>query len=206
MRPASFGTAWPAVRRWVVRAAAASAFVVVLLGGVWPSLGQPHVPTSARVLWLAIVAAACVWPRHSLLAWIGLAPLLPIVPSLLGWQEVPLPALWLAALAVAALPRFFARPDPAVLPRAAVLWLLVATASLLVVMFPFYESAPSLGSFLHELRDYAVTDLMSAGSQRPRFSPVLAWFVLAEGILALWLVLFTFRERRPDRARAAGCR
>ena len=168
---------------------------------MWPVLGAAEGAPAVMALWLAVAIGAWVWPRHSLLAWLGVAPLLPIVPSLLEWQEVPLPTFWLSALAVPALVRFLARPDPPSLPRTAALWALVTTASTVVVLFPFYDSASSLGGFLWEMREYASTDLMSVVTQRPRLSPVMVWFVLAEGIVVLWLVLFTFRDRTADRGR-----
>jgi O-antigen ligase len=184
-----------------VRAVALAALALVLGTAVLPVLHRPGAPAAVTAAWLGVALSAWIWPRPSLLAWVVTAPLLPILPSLLEWQELPIATFWLSAIVATALARFVVRPQPRALPRAAVVWALIATASIVVVLSPFFASAATVPEFLRELQEYTSAHLMSVVNQRPRLAPILAWFILLEGLAVLWLVLFTFRDRTAERSR-----
>ena len=197
----SWAVAWGVARDGFLRLVAAAAAVFALTYAVAPVVQRSSRPLGVAAVWLIVAAVAWWRPRHSLVAWLAVGPLLPIVPTLLEWPDVSLPTLWLAALAVPAWVAYIRCPRPAALPRSATGLLLLATVSIAVVVFPFYSSAPTAGSLLAELHANCWKYLMFTPSQRPRLSPVLAWVIWTEGLVAVWLVLFTFRARDESRRR-----
>jgi O-antigen ligase len=181
-------------RYWGRRALAVLAAAAIVAYPVRGALVLDGLPLAVRLAWPAAVALALAWPRASLLAFAAAAPLLPVVPALEGWPPVSLPGLWLYALIVAAALAQLRRPHPPVLPRAAVLLLLVASASLVVALAPLHLGREVTGLVL-ELHDFLRTSFVVTMSQRELFASVVAWSVMAEGVALLWLVLATGRER-----------
>jgi O-antigen ligase len=179
----------------------ACACVLVYVGSLLSTLPLPAV---VPVAWAVGCLTAWRWPKPSLIAWLACAPLLPIVPALAHWPSLSLPSLWLSALAIPAWIRLAAGPGLPVLPRAAVCWLLIATASLVVVLYPLHAAHDGAAAFLWEIHRYLRQDVLTTTAQRPRLSPILAWAVVAEGMVALWVCLFTFRD--PSRHSAAWIR
>jgi putative inorganic carbon (HCO3(-)) transporter len=171
---------------------AACAGVIVYVGG--PLFAQGELPLVVRLAWPAAIAGAWRWPRASLVLWLAAAPLLPVAPALLGWPPFSLPSAWLAALALPAWVRVVRQPEPPALPRAGACWLLIASASLLVVLGALRGGKDDLGPFLFEVHRYLWNDLLTTTTQRPVLAPILAWAVVAEGMLVLWLVAITFRD------------
>lgn len=187
-------------RYWGRRALAALAVGAIVVYPVRGAMGLDELPSAVRLAWPAAVALALVWPRASLLAFAALAPLLPIVPALAGWPPVSLPGLWLYALVVAAALAYLRRPRPPVLPRVAVLLLLVATASLVVALAPLHLGRDVSGLLL-EIHDFLGTSFVVTTSQRHLFASVVSWTVMTEGLALLWLVLSAGREQPVAEAR-----
>lgn len=183
-----------AQRFWGRRALAALAVAAIAAYPVRSALALDGLPLGVRLAWPAAVALALAWPRASLLAFAALAPLLPVVPALEGWPPVSLPGLWLYALVVAAALAYLRRPHPPVLPRAAVVLLLVASASLVVALAPLHLGREAAGLLL-EIHDFLWDSFVVTTSQRELLASVVSWAVMAEGLALLWLVLAAGRDR-----------
>ena len=81
------------------------------------------------------------------------------------------------------------------------LLLALATASLLVVLYPFHLAHDGLWPLLVVLHQFARDELIVAQSPRHIFTDVVTWLTLAEGIALLWLVVRTF-DGSPARGAA----
>jgi O-antigen ligase len=178
-----------AVRDVTRRALALLACTLVLAYPVRALFVNADLPLWLKLAW-AVVALVAWWrPEWSLLAFLGGSPLLAVVPMLARWPTVALPSLWLAALLVPAWLLLAWRPSPARLPVAATCLLLLATASLVATVYPLHLARDSVWVLASEIHHYLRDELLTAISQRPVLSPVLAWVTLAEGVAVLWLVL-----------------
>jgi O-antigen ligase len=185
----------------VRRAAALAAIVVVLAYPVRAFLLTEDVPVWVRALWPILACLAAWRPGPSLLLFVALTPLLPIVPALQRWPSVSLPALWLFALLVPAWARLAWRGEPPVLPRSAVLFLLLVTSSLVATMAPFAVGEGGAWALLEALHEFLRDDLTTLTGQRHVYASVLAWVVIAEGVGLGWLLFRWLREGGAAAAR-----
>ncbi len=178
----------------VTRALTLVALAVVVVYPVRGFLALSALPTGVRLLWPALAVAAAVAPRASLLGFLLVVPLLPILPRELGWPAVTLGQLWLFALLLPAWIRVvLGRGGSAAAPPAGAPSLLIlATVSLAVTLYPFHLPRDGLFQLVRELHQFAATDFVVLRSQAHVYSPILAWALVAEGLALLWLVLFTF--------------
>ena len=147
------------------------------------------VPVWVRAVWPLVAVAAWRWPVTSLCAFVAGAPLLPIVPQLAGWAPVSLGEFWLFALLVPAGLRVALgrRRWRAGLPAAFSLLLALATASLVVTIYPFRIVAGGTGFLLAELHAFLAGELAAASSQAHRFASIGAWLTIVDGLALLWL-------------------
>jgi len=148
-------------------------------------------PAWLPAAWLLVAAAAWRFPGASLAAFVAGSPLLPIVPRLAGWPPVSLGELWLEALLVPVFLRIAAgrRNWRGGLPASFSLLAALATASLVVSMYPFQTVADGWLPFLAEVHAFLSVDLAAATSQTHRFGSVGAWLTLMDGLALLWLVV-----------------
>jgi O-antigen ligase len=164
----------------------------------------------ARVAVPLVLAVAWLSPRASILAFVIGAPLLPILPSRLGFPPVSLAEPWLLALLVAAWLRNALAPVPSPARLSAWAWWFgaVVTASLVVTMYPFHLVSDGVDGLLRSVHAF-LRDEFLAATQRHPYSPIVAWAIVMEGLGLLWLVLRSFGDapdgpQRLTRAFAAG--
>lgn len=169
-------------------ALAAAALIVGYPVRAFLVLGE--MPLAIRLCWPLLLAAALFRPRLVLLAFVGAAPLLPIVPTLLGWGRASLAEMWLLALLAAALLRVAAgrRSWRAELPGGALLMLALVSASLVAHLFPYRWSHEGWWPFLASLHAFLRDDFIVAASQVHFYAAIVSWAVVVEGLLLLWLV------------------
>ncbi len=193
------------------RLLAMAGLVLVVAYPVRALLFAGMLPIGLRLVWPVLVAGACWRPRVALVALVAVSPLLPIVPSLVGWP----PALSLAqaamtALLVAALLRAAVRGRVSAPPATVLLLAGWVTASLVASLWPLQLARGGPWGLLADVHAFASRDLLVAVSQRHLFAPVVAWAVFLEGLALLWLVRSTLEEagdawrRRVLVAAAAG--
>lgn len=181
----------------IVRAVALVAAVLMLAYPVRTFLGLDGLPILVRLAWLLAAIVAIGAPHASLLAFAIGAPLLPMIPFHMGWPRVALAELWLFALLAPALLQVVLgrRPWRAGLPIAVPLIALLATASLIVTLYPFHLAAGGVGRLAGALHQFARDDLVVTVSQRHPYASVLAWAILIEGLALLWLIASHVRGR-----------
>ena len=185
---------------WIARLTAGLCVAMVLAYPVRSLMLLAGVPVWVRAAWPVIAVAALRWPAASLCAFVVGAPLLPIVPQLAGWAPVSLGEAWLFALLAPAGVRVALgrRGWRAGLPAAFSLLLALATASLIVTIYPYRLAAEGTGSLLVELHAFLSGELAAASSQAHRFASIGAWVTLFDGLVLLWLIL---SEEVQDRSR-----
>lgn len=177
------------MRQGLRLALAAGAIALVLFFPVRSFL-TADLPAWIRLLWPLALGGALVAPISSLLVFLVVSPLLFIVPSLYRWPSLSLPELWLFALLIPAWVRAARRSSP-LLPSSSWLFGALATASVVMVLSSFRFANDGLAPLFESLRTFASQELFTSISQRPPFSPLLAWVVVIEGLALLWLVMFT---------------
>lgn len=162
-------------------------------------------PWTVKAASVVIMLVAWWAPRLSVLAFLAVSPLLAIVPSLLRWPPVSLASAWLWALLVPAWIHFLVKPPTRRLPAVAVVFLLVAAASLSAAVYPLHLARDNMFEFWLQVDDYLRHQLIVATSQRPVLSPLLAGWMIAEGVGVLWLMIGLLDTDRPQRGfRAAA--
>jgi hypothetical protein len=151
-------------------------------------LTQSHVPLPVRLTWVVLAAGALARSGPSLLLFVAVSPLLPIVPALAGWPAVSLLEQWLLALLVAAWLRHAQRPAPPALPPLVTLLLVMVSASLVVALAPLTVEDGGVRQFVASLHGFLRNEFITTLGLRHMFAPVVAWAVVAEGIGFGWLL------------------
>ena len=173
-----------------VRALALAAALLIVSFPVRAFLLLHDVPLAVRLCWPLAAAAAWRWPFASLLVFVGVSPLLPTLPSLVGWPAFSVAEMWLLAVATSALLRIAAgrrgwRGD---LPSAQPILVALATASLVVTLYPFRLSHGGIWPLVRDLLGFIGGEFVMVASQRHLYASVVAWATLVEGLTLLWLV------------------
>lgn len=178
------------------RLLAMAGLAVVLAYPARAFLAAESVPLALRLAWPVVALFAWRWPRASLVGLVTLAPLLPIVPLLVGWPPaLSLAQAGLTALLAARLARIVMGGASAAPPPATVmLFAAWVTASLVVALWPLQFVRGGLAGLAAEVHAFAGRDLLLAVSQRHLFASVVAWAILLEGLALLWLVRATLVE------------
>lgn len=159
-----------------------------------------ELPWGLKAASLALAVFAWWAPRAAMLVFLAVSPLLAIVPSLMRWPPVSLASAWLWTLLVPAWLHYLWRPPARRLPGVAVVFLLVATASLAAGIYPLHLARDGMYDLWLQIDAYLRTQLIVATSQRPVLSPLLAWWMIAEGMGVLWLMCRQVRDTdRPQR-------
>lgn len=171
---------------------------LVVSGPVYAFLTLSEIPFAVRLLLPVVALTAWFAPRGSLLGFAAGAPLLPILPSAVGWPPVSLPEMWALGLLVGATPRliFQGAHRPGVsLPAPAVLLIALGTVSMVVKLYPFHLSAGGVWPLLVSLWEFWRSELI-VSSQRHMYAAISSWVLLLDGLLMLWLCLRIARDRR----------
>lgn len=176
----------------------------VLVIGFYPVrsfLLLADLPLALRLTWPVAFGASLIWPFPAILAFVAGAPLVASLPPIFGWPRVSLAEVWFFAVLCGAFLRLVAAKGRlrSGLPVAQPILLALVTASLAVGVYPFVIPEGGLVPLLARLHDYGWTEFTTSVSQRSRYAPVVAWAVIAEGMLLLWLVV---SEVQGNRARA----
>jgi hypothetical protein len=186
------------VLQWVQRVFALACLAAALVYPAPSFLAHSGLPWWIRVAWVVLALAAAVRPGWSLLLFVALAPLTPIVPRLAEWPDVSLGAQWLLALLVPAWAISAWRPGPPALPRPATLLLALISSSLVVTLAPLSAGESGLAGAASSLHRFLREDLTAVGSPRHVFAPVFAWVVMAGGIGFAWLLWRYLRDHRES--------
>jgi hypothetical protein len=190
-------------RGWLLARALALAGALLIVSFPVRAFLQLHeVPLAVRLCWPLAAASAWLWPFPSLLAFVGVSPLLPILPLLLGWPTFSVSEMWLFALLTATGLRIAAgrRPWKGDLPAAQPILLALATASLVVTLYPFHLSHGGVWPLIRGLLGFLGGDFVKVASQRHLYASVVAWATLVEGLALLWLVTSEAGDRSRTRA------
>lgn len=175
--------------------------VLVLLTLLYPVrsfFGLPLLPLWVKGLWLCAGVVAILRPRWAVVAFLAGAPLLAVLPALHHWPSVALASAWVWTLLLATWGRSIWCPAAPRLPYPALLLLLLASASLLVTLYPLHLARDGMADLLLEVDRYLREELIVATSQRPVLSPLRAWMTLAEGIGLIWVIRCAFRDGLSD--------
>lgn len=187
---------------------AARSLAMVTLAGVlmYPVsafLRFREVPLGLRAAWLLVLLAAWRWPWRSLLGFVVVAPLVPTLPSWFDWPPIAPGEILFFGILCPALARTVLRTRPWQ-PRAqslAHVLAALATASVLVALYPLHLATDGIGALLLQIHEFGRVDFIVAQSQQHLFGSLTAWAMLLEGLALLWLVL---SEPVPDVERAMG--
>ena len=201
----------PSAMAWLNRLLGLLPIVAVCVYPLRAFVMADQVSLVARAAVGIVMVAAWLSPRSSVLAFVMGAPLLPILPSRLGYPSVSLAEQWLLALLVVAWVRRALDPTaPRIRLPASAWWLgAVVTASLVVTMYPFHLAQDGIGGLLQSIHVFLRDEFHTAASQRHPYTPIVAWAIMMEGLGLLWLVLTAFGDssdgpRRLACASAAG--
>jgi O-antigen ligase len=192
-------------RAWLpVRALALAGALFIVSFPVRAFLQLHEVPLAVRLCWPLAAVSAWRWPFASLLAFVGVSPLLPNLPSLFGWQTFSASEVWLLAVVTSTLLRIAAgrRRWQGDLPAAQPILLALATASLMVTLYPFRLSHGGVWPLIRDLLGFVGGEYVRVASQRHLYASVVAWATLVEGLALLWLV--TSERGGHPRARASN--
>lgn len=173
------------------RTLACLALCGVLLYPVSAFLRLRQLPLGLRAAWLLVPIAAWRWPWWSLLGFAVVAPLVPTLPSWFEWPPIAPAEILFFGILCPALVRTVLRKRPW-RPRAQPLALVlaaVATASVLVVLYPLHLASDGLGALLLQIHEFGRVDFIVAQSQQHLFGSLTALVMLLEGLALLWLVL-----------------
>jgi O-antigen ligase len=198
-RPALAGRVSDALRR-------AGAFLVaaaLLAGPALALVRLEELPLVIRLAWPLVCVAALLLPKPSLFLFLGVAPLLGTAPDTYRWPPVSLAALWLYALLAAVCLRvtFGKRPRTAAWPGGGIVLVAIATASLIVTLYPYQLAQNGLIPLGRELLAFWQGEFIVATSQRHLYASIVAWATLVEGLAAIWLMMRLLHDRQ-DVARA----
>jgi O-antigen ligase len=173
------------------RCLAMAALAAVLLYPVSAFLRLRALPLGLRAAWLLVPIAAWRWPWWSLLAFVVVAPLVPTLPSWFEWPPIaPAEILFFGILLPALIRTVLGkRPWQPRAQRLAVLVGAVATASVVVVVYPLHLATDGVGPLLLQIHEFGRTDFIVAQSQQHLFGSLTAWAMLLEGLALMWLVL-----------------
>jgi O-antigen ligase len=194
----------PGRGRGLARALALAGALLIVLFPVRAFLVLPAVPLGVRLCWPLAAIGAWLWPFPSLLAFVGASPLLPILPSLLGWPTLSIGEMWLFALLTAAGLRIAAgrRTWMGEVPVGQPILLALVTSSLVVTMYPFRLVHQGVWPLLWDVLGFLGGDFIVAASQRHLYASIVAWATVVEGLALLWLVV----SGAGARPRACGVR
>ncbi len=191
--------------RLPARCAALVGILVVLAYPIRFFAGLADVPFWIRACWPVATVAALAFPRLSVLAFLAVSPLLPIVRVREVWPLDSLAEFWLLALLVGAWARIALWDDGprAGFPIPAALLLVIGAASVAVTLYPFHLASDGFGPLARAVHEYVLTDLFTPVAQGHPYATMLAWVLIAEGLALLWIVLRTAGSGAAQRSSLA---